>query len=126
MVRVVSAIRSRFATLATAAWLFVPSSGTKTPSQYQLLSNPNFSWTIDPQTWVIIKITVRFLLVSILVVGVVLSFMSLFHWMNNDGNDEHVYASKEHLGRMMIVITIVMVLLALYRLWVPDYSALHL
>lgn len=90
------------------------------------LTNSAFDLAIKPSWIVMSKIGIRFLLAGTITVAFVIAFVSLYNWMYNDGNEVKSYENKERLGKMLMVMTVCFVLIALYRLWVPDYQSLAL
>lgn len=90
------------------------------------LTNSAFDVSIQPGWVTTAQIAMRFLLAGTITVAFIIAFVSLYNWLYSDGNEIKVYENKERLGKMMIVMTLCFVLMALYRLWVPDYAALSL
>lgn len=79
------------------------------------------------QSWVTMaQIGVRFLLVGTLCVAATIAFVSAYNWKNNESNEQKTYENKARLGAMMTVMTVCFILLALFRMWVPDLQALSL
>lgn len=81
---------------------------------------------LKPSWLVILQISARFLLAGIMSVAAVIAVVSVYNWMYNEGNEIKSVENKERLGKMLIVMTTVFILMALFRLWVPEYQSLQL
>ena len=79
------------------------------------------------QSWITAaQIGIRFLVVSTMCVAATIAFVSAYNWKYNESNELKTQENKQRLGAMLSVITVCFILLALFRLWVPDYQALAL
>jgi hypothetical protein len=81
---------------------------------------------LQPSWVIILQISIRFLLAATVSIAAAIALVSLYNWINNDGNEIKSFENKERLGKMLMVITAAFVLMALFRLWVPDYASLSL
>ncbi len=90
------------------------------------ITNGPLRFGIKPSWITMAQIGGRFLLVSTLCVAATIAFVSAYNWKNNEGNEQKTAENKQRLGAMLTVITVCFILLALFRLWVPDYQALAL
>ncbi|MBI4121965.1 MAG: hypothetical protein HY461_01400 [Parcubacteria group bacterium] len=80
----------------------------------------------DPAMVVIFQIGIRFLLAGIISVAGIIALVSAYNWINNENNEIKAYENKHRLSTMLVVITTVFVLMALFRMWVPDYQVLQM
>lgn len=83
-------------------------------------------FNVQPSWLLIFQIAARFLLAATISIAAVIALVSLYNWVNNDGNEIKGFENKERLGKMLMLITAVFVLMALFRLWVPEYASLSL
>ena len=94
--------------------------------QAQTTSAAPLAFGIDPQWKVIALIVIRLSLVSMLGISAVIAIMSAFNWINGEGNEEKIHHNKVRLGNTLLMITLILVLLAVFHAFVPNYHTLAL
>ena len=66
----------------------------------------------------------RIVLASLLGLSAVIGVFSGYKWLTNEGNAAKAYDNKHTFARVVLIITVVFILMAVMRIYVPDYSAL--
>ena len=79
---------------------------------------------IDPSWMTIFQMGIRVLLAAAMGVAALLCVSAAFQWIYWEENALVAHESKNQLGKMLVIITALFVLMALFRLWVPTYASL--
>ena len=66
----------------------------------------------------------RVILASLFGLSAVIGFFSGYRWLTNEGNAAKAYENKHTFARVVLIITVVFILMAVMRIYVPDYSVL--
>ena len=66
----------------------------------------------------------RVILASLLGLSAVIGVFSGYRWLTNEGNAAKAYENKQTFARTVLIITVVFILMAVMRIYIPDYSVL--
>ena len=108
--------------IAICLWLIAPA-----VSAQDAFSDPRIIDTaLQPSNIKIASlIALRLILVMVAVIGAVAGIFAGFNWVFSELDDDKAYDNKRRLAFWLFIITIDFMLMALFKIYVPDYSILN-